>query len=196
LVTPFGLAHRQAIKATVGVVVISLIGLAGISGCNLTREGYVIKITADEIQEKLDRAFPISKQYLVVLKLTLKDPLVTLREGSDRVGFGVTASTNVSVNDTDLAGRAHLTAGIRFNREEASLSLVDPLVENLNISLLPEKYHDEVMAAADIVAKEYLDGYELYKLEASGLKQKIAKLVLKSVVVEDGVLKITLGLGK
>ena len=192
----FRFAHRQAIKATFGVMVAGLIGLAGISGCNLTREGYVIKITAGEIQEKLDSAFPISKQYLVVLRLTLKDPLVTLREGSERIGFGVTASTNVSVNDTDLGGRAHLTAAVRFNREEASLSLVDPVVESLDISLLPEKYRDEVMAAAGIAAREYLDGYELYRLETSGLKQKIAKLALKSVVVEGGVVKITLGLGK
>jgi hypothetical protein len=195
-VTLRGFVNGRAIKATFAVLVIALVVSAGIPGCSLTREGYVIKITPDEIQKKLDAAFPISKQYLVLLKLTLKDPSVTLREGSDRIGFGVTASTNVSVNGEDLAGRAHVTAGIRFNREEASLSLVDPVVESLDISLLPEKYRDEVMTAAGIAAKEYLDDYEVYRLEASGLKAKVAKLVLKNVVVEQGVLKITLGLGK
>jgi hypothetical protein len=179
-----------------GVVVISLIVVSGISGCNLTREGYVIEITPEQIQEKLDAAFPISKQYLMLLNLTLKDPSVTLQEGSDRIGFGVTAATNVSVNDTDLAGRAHMTAAVRYDPEQASLSLVDPLVESLEISLLPEKYHDEVMAAASVAAKQYLDDYEVYRLETSGFRQKVARLALKSVVVEDGVLKITLGLGK
>jgi hypothetical protein len=186
----------HTVKRVPAIAGIGLIVCSCLLSCNLTREGYVIKITPEQIQEKLDKAFPISKQYLVVLKLTLKDPAVTLSEGSNRVGFGVTAATNVSVNDTDLAGRAHMTAGVRFDPEEASLSLVDPLVETLDISLLPEKYHDEVMAAASIAAKEYLDDYEIYRLDLSGIKQTIARMVLKSVVVEDEVLKITLGLGE
>jgi hypothetical protein len=175
---------------------IYLIICSGLLSCNLTQDGYVIKITPEQIQEKLNPVFPISKRYLAVFKLTLKDPTVTLTEGSNRVGFGVTAATNVSVSDTDLAGRAHMTAGIRFDPEEASLSLVDPLVETLDISVLPEKYHDEVMLAAGIAAKEYLDDYEVYRLDLSGIKQAIAKMVLKSVVVEGGVLNITLGFGK
>ncbi|MFH1312300.1 MAG: DUF1439 domain-containing protein [Candidatus Eisenbacteria bacterium] len=183
-------------KKTLALAGIAIIVCSGISGCNLTREGYVIKITPEQIQEKLNPVFPISKRYLAVFKLTLKDPTVSLKEGSNRIGFGVTAATNVSVSDTDLAGRAHMTAGIRFDPEEASLSLVDPLVETLDISLLPEKYHDEVMLAATIVAKEYLDDYEVYRLELSGIKQAIAKMVLKSVLVEDGVLNITLGFGE
>ena len=183
-------------KKCLGIAGIALILCAGISGCNLTQDGYVIKITPEQIQEKLNPVFPISKKYLAVFKLTLKDPTVSLTEGSNRIGFGVTAVTNVSVSDTDLAGRAHMTAGIRFDPEEASLSLVDPLVETLDISVLPEKYHDEVMLAAGIAAKEYLDDYEVYRLELSGIRQAIAKMVLKSVLVEGGVLNITLGFGK
>jgi hypothetical protein len=188
---PASHAKRALLIAGIGLAV-----LQGIAGCNLTREGYVIKITPGQIQEKLDRAFPITEQYLVVFKLTLKDPTVALSEGSNRIGFGVTAATNVSVGGTDLGGRAFMTAGVRFDPKEASLSLVDPLVETLDISLLPEKYHDEVMLAAGIAAEEYLDDYEVYRLDLSGIKQTIAKMVLKSVVVEDGLLKITLGFGK
>jgi hypothetical protein len=183
-------------KKALAITAVAVAAWCGMTGCNLTREGYVIKITPEQIQEKLDAKFPISKQYLVLFNLTLKDPEVMLKEGSNRIGFGLSATTNVIVNDTDLEGRAHVTAGVHYDPEQGLLSLVDPLVEKLDISLLPDEYHDEAMAAAGIAAKEYLDDYEVYRLDESDFKERLAKLAIKSVMVQDGVLKITLGFGE
>jgi hypothetical protein len=164
--------------------------------CHVSDKGPVIEITPEQIQERLDRKFPIRKKYLMVLELTLADPEVALREGSDRVGFDVAAFTNVIVNAEDLEGTASVSSTIRYDRKEGALLLVDPRVEDLTISLLEEKYQDGVKEVANIAADEYLDDYEIYKLDQSDFKQKIAKLIIKDVVVEDGLLKITLGPGE
>jgi hypothetical protein len=180
------------------VVVAGIAILAGVIGldCRVSDKGPVIAISAEQIQKRLDKKFPIKKKYLVVLELTLADPVVALTEGSDRVGFGVSAETNVIVNAEDLEGQAHMTSAIRYNREDGALLLADPRVERLTISLLPEKYEDGVREAASLAAHEFLDEYEIYRLDQSDFKQKIAKFVIKDVVVEDGMLKIAFGPGE
>jgi hypothetical protein len=183
---------RRAL-AVAGVLAIA--GLCSLR-CHVSDKGPVIEITPEQIQERLEKKFPIKKKYLMVLELTLADPEVTLTEGSDRVGFGLSASTNVIVNAEDLEGKARMTSAIHYDRKEGALLLVDPRVEELTISPLDERYRDGVREVANLAAEEYLDAYELYRLDQSDFKQKIAKLIIKDVVVDDGLLKITLGPGE
>ena len=183
----------KKIFTTIGI---TLLGCLGSLFCDVSEEGLIIELTPKQIQEQIDKAFPISKQYLMLLKLTLEDPEVELLEGSDRVGFGLSAVTNVLVNKKPLAGRAYLTSGIRYDPREGSLRLVDPAVEKLAFPLLPEEYEDEVMVAANLATKEFLDDYEVYRLDQSDFKQALAKLILKDVVVQNGALRLTLGPGK
>ena len=180
-------------RKSLALAALITIACAGMLTCNFTREGYVVKLTEEWIQKKLDAKFPITKRYLLVFDLTLKDPQAQLVEGSDRIGFGLSAGTNVRVKEEDLAGKAHVTAGVRYDPEKGALLLVDPRVERLNISLLPEKYEDEVTAAATIAVKEYLNDYEVYRLDTSDRKLAIAKYSIKDVVIREGVVRITLG---
>jgi hypothetical protein len=161
--------------------------------CDITEEGIVIELTPDEIQEKLDKAFPVTEKYLMLLELTLADPEVELTDGSERVGFGLSAKTNVSVNKKDVTGRAFVTAGLRYDPEKGALFLADPKVETLKMSMLPEEYEDAVLAAANLAAGKYLKEYELYRLKQSDFKERVAKYALKDVVVRDGVLKLIFG---
>jgi len=168
---------------------------AGTLQCNITREGIVVELTPREIQEKLEDAFPITEKYLMVFELTLADPEVGLTEGSDRIGFGLSAITNVRVDGEDVTGRAEMTAGLRYDSAKGALFLADPRVEALKLSMLPEKYENDVLAAANLAAKEFLKEHEIYSLDQADFKQAMAKLVLKDVVVSDGVLKMIFGLG-
>ena len=167
---------------------------AGMLHCNITREGIVIEMTPEEIQEKLDEAFPITERYLVVFSLTLADPQVKLTEGSDRIGFGLSARTNVRVNGEDVTGRAWMTSGLRYDPDKGALFLTDPRVESVNMSMLPEKYEDDVLLTANLAAKKFLKEYEVYRLDRAEFTQAVAKFTLKNVVVRDGVLKMIFGL--
>lgn len=177
---------RHAIAAVAVLVALC----SGLLTCDITEEGIVVELTPDEIQEKLDKAFPITEKYLMVFDLTLADPEVQLTEGSDRVGFGLSAKTNVRVNKKDVTGRAFMTAGLRYDPEKGALFLVDPQVETLKMSMLPEDYEDDVLLAANLAARKFLKEYEVYRLDQSDFKERVAKYVLKDVRVRDGVLKM------
>jgi hypothetical protein len=181
-------------KAVIAAVIAA--GLCiDLTGCSITREGVVIEMTPEEIQERLEKAFPIKETYLVVFQLTLADPEVELTEGSDRIGFGLSAGTNVRVDGKDVTGRAKMTAGLRYDRDKGALYLTDPRVETLKFSMLPEEYEDEVLAAANLAARKYLKEYEVYELDRADFKQAMARMVLKDVVVSEGVLKMVFGPG-
>jgi len=180
---------RQAVSS----VAIMAVLCSGLLTCDITEEGVVIELTPDEIQERLDKAFPITEKYLMVFELTLADPEVQLAEGSDRVGFGLSAKTNVSVNKKDVTGRAFMTAGLRYDPEKGALFLADPQVERLQMSMLPEEYEDDAMLAANLAARKFLKEYEVYRLKQSDFKERVVKFVLKDVAVRDGVLKLIFG---
>ena len=181
-------------KKVLAALLVALVGCSGMLLCDPWRGEVVIKITQEQIQKKLDLKFPISKRYLLLFELTLADPEVVLREGSDRVSFEVSALTNVLVNGEDLRGRAQVTAGVRYEPQDGALLLVDPDVETVVITLLPEEYEDEVIVVAGLAAREYLNDYEIYRLDQTDFKQALAKLVVKGVEVREGVLRIRLGL--
>ena len=182
-------------KKAVLTVTLAFVVALGALHCNITREGIVVTITPEEIQEKLDKAFPITEKYLVVFSLTLADPEVELTEGSDRIGFGLSAKTNVRVNGEDVTGRANVSTGLRYGPGKGALFLADPRVEGVEMSMLPEKYEDDVRLAANLAAKKFLKEYEVYRLDKSDFKQAVAKMTLKNVVVRDGVLKLIFGAG-
>lgn len=161
--------------------------------CDVTEEGIVVDLAPGQIQERLDKAFPITERYLMVFELTLADPEVRLTEGSDRIGFGVSATTNVRVDGKDVTGRAQMSASPKYDSEKGALFLTDPQVESLKMSMLPEKYEDDALVAANLAAKKFLKEYEVYRLDKSDFKQRMAKMVLSDVVVRDGVLKMIFG---
>ena len=173
-----------------------VLGLAAfLLHCNVTREGIVVEMTPREIQEKLDEAFPITEKYLVVFSLTLADPEVELTDGSDRIGFGLSARTNVRVDGEEVTGRAKMSTGLRYDPAKGALFLADPRVEGIRMSMLPEKYEEDVLVAANLAAKKFLKEYEVYRLDRADFKQAMAKMTLKDVVVRDGVVKMIFGLG-
>jgi hypothetical protein len=181
----------RSLAATAALALVCLAALQ----CNVTRRGIVVEITADEIQEKLDEAFPITERYLLVFELTLADPEVQLTDGSDRIGFAVTASTNVRVDGKNVQGRGLMSAALRFDADEGALFLTDARLEDLKMPVLPEKYKDDVRLAANLAAGKYLKEYRVYKLDRSDFKERMAGLLLKNVLVEEGVVKLIFGLG-
>jgi hypothetical protein len=180
-------------KKALAVVLIGLVGCSGMLLCDVAHRELVIRITQEQIQKRLDSKFPVSKRYLAVFDLTLADPRVAMPEGSDRVFFSVSAQTNVRVDGKDLTGTAGIASRIRYKPEDGSLVLSDPQVSHLTISLVPEEYRTAVLDVARLAAREFLDGYEVYRLDTSDSKQALARLVLKDVVVDQGDLKIRLG---
>jgi hypothetical protein len=59
---------------------------------------------------------------------------------------------------------------------------------------VPQKYQEPIRDLANQAAVRFLADVPVYKLDQKNFKQSLAKLVLKSVLVEDGELVVEVGL--
>lgn len=160
----------------------------------LSTKEYVIVLSQEQLQQKLDDVFPIEKKYLVALTVTLSNPVLNLHEGANRIDFRVDAATKVPLKEHPLKGSGQLSGGIRFDPQEGKFYLDDSRIDELTIEALPDKYADKLKTAASLGVRQFLNRRPIYTLKDSDIKHSIAKLVLKNVIVEKGALKITLGL--
>lgn len=154
---------------------------------------FEVRIRNDQIQEQLDKKFPIQKTHLLIFELTYKDPTVVLQEGTDRVTVKLNVELKIKGIETLFSGTVEATTGIDFDQETGNILLRDCEISRLQIEGIPAKYTDRVSTLASKVAKEILDRVPVYTLKAKDAKTAAAKLVLKDVVIDQGELVVTLG---
>jgi hypothetical protein len=156
----------------------------------------VITLNEAQVQQRLEAAFPVRKEVLVVAEVVLSRPQVTLTPGSDRVGFATDCAVHL-LGKTAIQGRAYLSGGLRFDPANNALFVPDARVERLEVPGLPSRYQAAVTAAASVAAGEYLGRQPIYHLPntASWKVPLLGQWHIRDVMVEDGLLKVTLGRG-
>jgi hypothetical protein len=157
---------------------------------------YVVSISETELREKLAERMPFTKTYALLLQVTLDNARVSLIEGSDRVGIGLDVVLNLRIGSEplNLGGSIDVSGGIAYRASDGQFFLTDPLIEQLQVQGVPEKYRERVREAVTRALAEYYATHPVHTLKAADLKQAAARMLLKDVVVTDRQLVITLGL--
>lgn len=156
---------------------------------------YEFRFSEDELRAKLSKRLPIERTYLFIFQVVLDRPRVTLVEGSDRVQAGLDVGLNIHINDEPLplGGSVDASGGVRYDPAEGAFYLTDPVVESVAIQGVPGTYTGSVNSILTKAIAEYYKNRPIYTLKDTDVKQAAAKLVLKSVVVKDRQLVVTLG---
>ena len=157
---------------------------------------YEVRITQAELQEKLAARMPLRRTYLFIFEVVLDEPRLQLLEGSDRVNAGLDVTLNIRLNDEPLpvGGGLDVSGGVRYEPSQGQFFLTEPAIENLNVQGIPAKYTDKVHRVLTKAVGEYYADRPIYTLDSSAATTAVARLLLKSVVVEDQVLIVTLGI--
>jgi hypothetical protein len=156
---------------------------------------FVVELGQRELQSALEKGFPVEETYLLVLKLDLSQPTVTLQEHSDRIGLAAKVRVGFLDTSASLRGTAEVSCLVRYDAARGAFFAEDPRVERLLIDGHPQSQHEMIKAAITGVLKGVFDQTPVYTLGANDVRQSIAKLVLKDVRVKNGKLRFTLGVG-
>lgn len=156
---------------------------------------YTIRLSEAQLQEALDRRFPVDKTHLLIFAVRYSRPVVKLEEGSDRLHASVDAETHFKVNETPFSGSAGVSGQLDYDPATGEFRLLRARVDRLAIGGLPEKHVAKVNEVATLLLQGHLENYPVYRLKLTDVRHAAARLILRRVMVKDRHLEITLGVG-
>jgi hypothetical protein len=150
-----------------------------------------VTVTAAELQRELSRKLPLTRAGRLAT-VTVQAAEVVLTEGSDRIGIRATSSVQLPLG-RPLTGKVQVDGQLRYVPEQGELWFDDARVVDLGVAAIPASIKPTVEELVGGIARGVLARTPVYRLKQESIKQQLAKLVLREVVVRDGKVVATLG---
>jgi hypothetical protein len=178
-------------KILLGLCILTVVGCKSVGGALL--ESYTVKIEEKTANEKMVEKFPISKEQEGVT-ITLLNPGIEFRPGSDRAHLIMEVHTDVERKgrSREMLAKVLTSFRITYDPNTYQFFVQDVKIESVDWLGAEERRAPGakvVLQAA--VAK--LDGQPIHTITEEGVKNKIAKMLLKDIQVKNGFLLVTLG---
>lgn len=161
-------------------------------GTNLWGFSYDVKLSQQQLQDKLDKKFPFEKKKLFT-NVKLSNPEVRLKNGSDKIYLNLKITLSAS-KKISFDAYSELNGKIFFDNETKKLYLKDFEIEELVMNNVPLKFHKTIQRTIETVAKIVLNNYSVYKLQPKNLKNLTIALLLKDIKVKDKTMIISFGI--
>ena len=170
-----------------GIVVSTLIAC---SSAGIFRRELVF--TREDLQAKLTKKFPRKEKH-PLMAVTFSNPEILLEPGAEAMSMRLDIKMAPRMGK-QRKGRVVAQGGIEYRPQQGEFIIVNPRVLAIEFDHLKGKYQKSVQSAADRLVEQYLSEVAVYRLDQKDFKQKMAKLVLKSVDIKDGKLVVVLEL--
>jgi hypothetical protein len=155
-----------------------------------------VRITQSEIDSLLTKKFPLEKKYLKFVRVTYRNPELTLIPGTTQARIGIAAQLRIGIGPLEQKYDTSTTllSQIIYNHEKKKLILRQPQCEHLSFPAVADQHRDLAIQAINLTTASIWDEIPIYELKSHRRIQAAARMVLKEVHVEDGTLVFTLGL--
>lgn len=150
-----------------------------------------VRITADELQAKVEKAFPVKKRQTFVT-MRFSEPQIQLSDG-DRIGLTLTVDVDIPGGGT-LHGRMGADGALAYRPDRGEIVIVDAQLTELQVDELSSTHSKALHGVARRVAQQYFAEIPVVRLNQGDFKQSLTRLVLKSVTVREGEVVATVGL--
>ena len=165
-------------------ILIIMAVLFGIMSCDFL-ENKTIHVPKKTIQEKTDKKFPVTKNFLVS-KVTLKNPKVDFKDEKILIETGY----DISLLDDRSKGKMYLSSGIRYDKDKEELYLVDLSVDKITDENGKERVNSKTENTLISLITNYVEmspvykyGEEREKREKEGKKKQIK---IKNMYIKNG----------
>jgi hypothetical protein len=153
---------------------------------------YTLKISEQDLQEKLSQKLPIKKQ-AAYISAEIYDSRVDLIEGSDQIGVFTHIDITV-LGNIKGSGRAYAKGVITYNAEKKAFYLIKPNIVSLEIENIPPDLIPEIKKIAQLSLEKALQFSPFYLFNDQKTQEKMANSSLQSILVKDQTLLIKMTL--
>lgn len=176
---------------------------ATVAGCGSTFNFLVPKAA---IVKAVTGQFPtVKSQGVITLRIT--NPVLDFQGSKNRLGIKADVAVGIGVPQvasflskvtnaahTEVTGYMLLDGTMGYKPESGTFVFTDVKIRKFEVNALPRSDFDAVMGLATSAVVNALGGLELYKLDTSDWKQRLAKGVLRGITVTDNGVLVKFGL--
>jgi hypothetical protein len=147
-----------------------------------------ITLSEAELQAQLARRFPMQRSLFDSIDLQLSDPRLRVDAAASRLATELQLQASERRSGRSLQGRLALDYGLRFEPADASIRLVQPRIDSLELATdaaLAPRRAELVQRLGAALAERLLDDLVLYRVPESRLQ------ALRSAGVQPAALRIT-----
>ena len=166
------------------VLILSLIGLGFY--VLLRKASLTFTFTPEELQQRVAEKFP-TEQKLGFASVVFSNPVVSLSDSSDRIGIGLDMTIELA-SDRRINGKLAGDWRVRYESTKGALYLEDVNISKFDIDGMPASTREGILKVAQPVLRGYLQ-----RVPVHTFRQRIDHGALKSVLVKDGKLVVTIG---
>ena len=151
-----------------------------------------IVFTRQELQEKVASEFPLKKRTSLVT-VNFLNPRILLSQESDRIGISLDMEVSAP-GFKAVTGHLEADGGLEYRPDSGEFVFTEGRVLTFELADIPTAYSRTIEQVGAKLVKTYLSDLTLYRLKQDNFKHALAKLVLKSVAVENGEVVVEIGL--
>lgn len=165
------------------ILIFSFINLFGVE--------YDIKLSQEELQEKIEKKFPFEKKKFFT-KTILSNPKVMLKDGIDKI-FINSDITFIAPGNISFDAYVELNGKIFYNNKKKEIYLQNLEIETLVMDQIPLKFQNTLKVTLEKILPIILNRYPIYTIKSNDFKKAITAMLLKNIKVENNFMIITLG---
>ena len=151
-----------------------------------------VRMSADELTQKLSRRFPLEKSVAGLLDITLANPRVDLSEADNRITTSFQTIVKLPLTGKTLSGSLKVSGWPEYVPETRALFLRDARVDQIRMDSMPDGLSAALAKAASTVAREVLGDKPLHTFQAADFTKYGIHYVPERIVVRDDQLVLLL----
>ena len=153
-------------KKSIKYILLFVVMIFGLLSCDFLANK-TIHVPKSIIQEKTDKKFPITKNFLVA-SVTLKNPKVDFKDEK----LLIEADYNINLLDENSKGKMYLSSGIRYDEAKEELYLVDLSVDKIINDKGEETANSKAEKTLKTLITNYVEMSPVYKYGEEERKRK------------------------
>lgn len=121
-----------------------------------------VKMSADELTQRMAKRFPVEKSVAGLLDVTLANPRVALSEADNRITTDFMIDLKLPLTNKKLTGTVKISGRPDYVPETRSLYLRDAKVDRIRVDNMSDSLSTAVAKATSTIARDMLEDKPLH----------------------------------
>ena len=155
---------RRGVRWATAAWLAAALAAAALAGCAALFGPRTVEVTQTQLQQLMERQFPIERRYLELLDVRIAAPQLALRPAENRLATEVEVRVTDRIFKVEHRGSIALNYGLRFEPGDNSIRLTNVRVDRLDVDGAPALLRQQLDRAAVQWAEQSLNERPLYTL--------------------------------